>query len=88
MRSLAFETESSADMLLFDEPSASLNPTAEHGAQPCFFEMVIGGNKSLRASTELERQQDHDILHSPIWKSHSTCGLHFVSFCLSNTNAH
>lgn len=32
MRSLASETESSAGMLLFDEPSASLDPMAEHGA--------------------------------------------------------
>ncbi|OJA13412.1 hypothetical protein AZE42_05944 [Rhizopogon vesiculosus] len=30
MRSLSSETESSVGMLLFDEPSASLDPTAEH----------------------------------------------------------
>lgn len=36
MRSLS-ETESSVGMLLFDEPSASLDPTAEHGALPPFF---------------------------------------------------
>ncbi|KAG2157762.1 P-loop containing nucleoside triphosphate hydrolase protein [Suillus bovinus] len=41
MRSLVSETESSAGMLLFDEPSASLDPTAEYSALPCLFEIPI-----------------------------------------------
>ncbi|KAL4065775.1 P-loop containing nucleoside triphosphate hydrolase protein [Scleroderma yunnanense] len=36
MRSLVSETESSVGLLLFDEPSASLDPTAEHGKLLCF----------------------------------------------------
>ncbi|KAG1777294.1 P-loop containing nucleoside triphosphate hydrolase protein [Suillus placidus] len=36
MRSLPTETEPSTGMLLFDEPSASLDPTAEHSALLCF----------------------------------------------------
>ncbi|KAG2034314.1 P-loop containing nucleoside triphosphate hydrolase protein [Suillus americanus] len=49
MRSLATETESSAGMLLFDEPSASLDPTAEHD----LFERLrkLRGNKTMIFST-------------------------------------
>ncbi|KAG2028536.1 P-loop containing nucleoside triphosphate hydrolase protein [Suillus americanus] len=45
MRSLVSETESSAGMLLFDEPSASLDPTAEHD----LFERLrnLRGNKTM-----------------------------------------
>ncbi|KAG1829492.1 P-loop containing nucleoside triphosphate hydrolase protein [Suillus variegatus] len=45
MRSLASETESSAGMLLFDEPSASLDPMAEHD----LFERLrkLRGNKTM-----------------------------------------
>jgi ABC-type polar amino acid transport system ATPase subunit len=31
MRSLGSDTETSVGMLLFDEPSAALDPNAEHG---------------------------------------------------------
>ncbi|KAG1722507.1 P-loop containing nucleoside triphosphate hydrolase protein [Suillus lakei] len=49
MRSLVPETDSSAGMLLFDEPSASLDPTAEHN----LFERLrrSRGNKTLIFST-------------------------------------
>lgn len=49
MRSLASETESPAGMLLFDEPSASLDPVAEHG----LFERLrkLRGNKTMVFST-------------------------------------
>jgi ABC-type multidrug transport system fused ATPase/permease subunit len=49
MRSLLTETESSAGMLLFDEPSASLDPTAEHD----LFERLrkLRGNKTMIFST-------------------------------------
>ncbi|KAG1880462.1 P-loop containing nucleoside triphosphate hydrolase protein [Suillus tomentosus] len=49
MRSLVSETESSAGMLLFDEPSASLDPTAEYG----LFERLrkLRGNKTMIFST-------------------------------------
>ncbi|KAG1845091.1 P-loop containing nucleoside triphosphate hydrolase protein [Suillus subalutaceus] len=49
MRSLASETESSAGMLLFDEPSASLDPMAEHD----LFERLrkLRGNKTMIFST-------------------------------------
>lgn len=49
MRSLVSETESSAGMLLFDEPSASLDPTAEHD----LFERLrkLRGNKTMLFST-------------------------------------
>ncbi|KAG2136206.1 P-loop containing nucleoside triphosphate hydrolase protein, partial [Suillus cothurnatus] len=49
MHSLVSETESSAGMLLFDEPSASLDPTAEHD----LFERLrkLRGNKTMIFST-------------------------------------
>ncbi|KAG1881161.1 P-loop containing nucleoside triphosphate hydrolase protein [Suillus subluteus] len=49
MRSLVSETESSAGMLLFDEPSASLDPMAEHD----LFERLrkLRGNKTMIFST-------------------------------------
>jgi ABC-type multidrug transport system fused ATPase/permease subunit len=49
MRSLVSETEPSAGMLLFDEPSASLDPTAEHD----LFERLrkLRGNKTMIFST-------------------------------------
>ncbi|KAG2034311.1 P-loop containing nucleoside triphosphate hydrolase protein [Suillus americanus] len=49
MRSLASETESSAGILLFDEPSASLDPMAEHD----LFERLrkLRGNKTMIFST-------------------------------------
>ncbi|KAG2053567.1 P-loop containing nucleoside triphosphate hydrolase protein [Suillus hirtellus] len=49
MRSLVSETKSSAGMLLFDEPSASLDPTAEHG----LFKRLrkLRGNKTMIFST-------------------------------------
>ncbi|KAG1746811.1 P-loop containing nucleoside triphosphate hydrolase protein [Suillus lakei] len=49
MRSLVTETNSSAGMLLFDEPSASLDPTAEHN----LFESLrkLRGNKTMIFST-------------------------------------
>ncbi|KAG2748574.1 P-loop containing nucleoside triphosphate hydrolase protein [Suillus brevipes Sb2] len=49
MRSLASETESSAGILLFDEPSASLDPLAEHD----LFERLrkLRGNKTMIFST-------------------------------------
>ncbi|KAG2345399.1 P-loop containing nucleoside triphosphate hydrolase protein [Suillus weaverae] len=49
MRSLPTETEDSAGMLLFDEPSASLDPTAEHN----LFERLrkLRGNKTMVFST-------------------------------------
>ncbi|KAF9229816.1 P-loop containing nucleoside triphosphate hydrolase protein, partial [Gyrodon lividus] len=45
MRSLVSETESSVGLLLFDEPSASLDPTAEHD----LFERLraLRGNKTM-----------------------------------------
>ncbi|KAG2157770.1 P-loop containing nucleoside triphosphate hydrolase protein [Suillus bovinus] len=53
MRSLVPDTESSAGMLLFDEPSSSLDPTAEYGALPCLFERLrkLRGNKTMIFST-------------------------------------
>ncbi|KAG1740004.1 P-loop containing nucleoside triphosphate hydrolase protein [Suillus lakei] len=49
MRSLVSESESSAGMLLFDEPSASLDPMAEHD----LFERLrkLRGNKTMIFST-------------------------------------
>ncbi|KAG2364838.1 hypothetical protein BDR07DRAFT_1278744, partial [Suillus spraguei] len=46
MRSLVSETESSAGMLLFDEPSASLDPTAEYERL-----RKLKGNKTMIFST-------------------------------------
>jgi len=45
MRSLISETESPVGLLLFDEPSASLDPTAEHD----LFErlLTLRGNKTM-----------------------------------------
>ena len=65
MRSLLSE-EQSVGLLLFDEPSAALDPTAEHGADNerllIVFILTCGCVRSFRATEKLERAEDHDFL--------------------------
>ena len=78
MRSLS--TERTVGLLLFDEPSASLDPTAEQGtifllACTLFvsFVLKVPSFRSLLTSSRLTREQDDDILDAPIRKSNASC---------------
>jgi hypothetical protein len=77
MRSLSTERE--VGLLLFDEPSASLDPTAEHGTilspqrASVSFVLKEPSCRSILTSSRVTREQDDDILDSPIRKSNSSC---------------
>ena len=78
MRSLLSEGQS-IGLLLFDEPSAALDPTAEHGADDgrlLVMSILIYGLcvRSFRAAEKLERAKDHDFLLSQIWSTHAPRG--------------
>lgn len=84
MRSFVSGSDSSVGMMLFDEPSASLDPKAEHGALSCLsakFDILIG-IRSLRDSARVEGRKDPDIFYSPVWEPHPTCGFYLVIFRL------
>lgn len=77
MRSLLSE-EQSVGLLLFDEPSAALDPTAEHGADNgCLLivSTLMRGFyiRSFRAIEKPERAKDYDFLLSQIWSTHAAC---------------
>lgn len=66
-------------LLLFDEPSAALDPNAEHGMdnQPPFTTFILAYGfftRSLRATEELERTEDYDFLFSQVWPTHAARG--------------
>ena len=77
MRSLS--TERGVGLLLFDEPSASLDPTAEHGTispAACIRFIRAEGGPSFRSFLTASRvagEQDDDILDTQIWKSNASC---------------
>ena len=81
MRSLLSE-EQRVGLLLFDEPSAALDPTAEHGADNelllIVFILTCGCVRSFRATEKLERAKDHDFLFPQIWSTHAACRYDFV----------
>lgn len=71
MRSLMSETEPSVGLLLFDEPSASLDPRAEHGTLRRFPTFAHRGSltppssctpRSIREIACPTGKQDHDFL--------------------------
>jgi len=65
MRSLLSEGQS-IGLLLFDEPSAALDPTAEHGMDDGLliaFILIFGFHvRPLCAAEKLERGKNHDFL--------------------------
>lgn len=68
MRSLLSEGQN-IGLLLFDEPSAALDPTAEHGADGRRSLVVSALTyglyaRSFRATQKLERAKDHDFFLS------------------------
>jgi hypothetical protein len=70
-------------LLLFDEPSAALDPTAEHGMDGGHLLIVLVlisgfGIRSLRATKKLERAKNHGLLLSQVWSTHTTRGLDSV----------
>jgi ABC-type thiamine transport system ATPase subunit len=81
MRSVSEEQK--VGLLLFDEPSASLDPTAEHGmiysltsirsknadGAVWFFTAC---DRSVLAPSRVEREQDDDILDAPVWRPYTT----------------
>lgn len=76
MRTLS--TERVVGLLLFDEPSASLDPTAEQGTifprrAPVSFVLIVPSFRSLLTSPRATREQNDDVLDTPIRKSNSSC---------------
>jgi hypothetical protein len=75
MRSLLSEGQN-IGLLLFDEPSAALDPTAEHGTDDRrrLIVLPIYGflPRSLRAVEKLERAEDHGFLFSQVRSTHTT----------------
>ena len=76
MRTLS--TERVVGLLLFDEPSASLDPTAEQGTifprrAPVSFVLIVPPFRSLLTSPRATREQNDDVLDTPIRKSNSSC---------------
>jgi hypothetical protein len=70
--------------MLYDEPSASLDPKAEHGALSRLFAKfdILIGIRSLRDSARVEGRKDPDIFYSQVWEPHPTCGSYLVIFRL------
>ena len=88
MRSLLSE-EQSVGLLLFDEPSAALDPTAEHGASDkCLSVTLVQIHKllirSLRTAEELEGTEDHDLFLPQVWSTHAARGPDPVRFISSS----
>jgi len=84
MRSLLSEGQG-VGLLLFDEPSAALDPTAEHGIDDgplsIVFILINGFHvRSLRATEKLERGKDYDFLFSQVWSAHTARGSDSVRF--------
>ena len=84
MRSLLSEGQN-VGLLLFDEPSAALDPTAEHGADYgrllITFILIYGTHiRSLRATEKIKRAEDHDFLFSQVRPAHTTRGPDPVRF--------
>jgi len=84
MRSLLSEGQS-VGLLLFDEPSAALDPTAEHGMNHgrllIGFILIFGFCvRPLRATEKLERGKDHDFLLSQVRPTHTARGPDSVRF--------
>jgi len=83
MRSSTMEKE--VGLLLFDEPSASLDPTAEHGmintrmvSMYPFSPESFPPPRPLLATAKVAREQDDDILDTSVRKSDKTCRSHLV----------
>ena len=80
MRSIVREEASEVGLLLFDEPSASLDPAAEHGAtlNSCSLvhqaDLWAGVGRSVQSPARTARQQDHDVLVSPVREPDKTRG--------------
>ena len=82
MRSLLSEGQN-IGLLLFDEPSAALDPTAEHGAGGGHSLVVSALTyefyaRSFCATRKLKRAKDHDFFFSQIWSTHTPRGSNSV----------
>jgi len=78
MRSLLSEGQN-VGLLLFDEPSAALDPTAEHGAdngRSLVMSILTYGlyARSFLATQKPERAKDHDFFLSQIWPTYTPRG--------------
>jgi hypothetical protein len=84
MRSLF--SESSVGLLLFDEPSASLDPSAEHGIQfqPDLLPFLNDalGHRSIREASPTEREQNYDLFFASFWESYTSRGYNLVCTCI------
>ena len=77
MRSLLSEGQS-IGLLLFDEPSAALDPTAEHGKDDGLLialVLIFGFHVRPLCTTEkFERGKNHDFFLSQVWSAHKARG--------------
>jgi len=77
MRSLLSEGQT-IGLLLFDEPSAALDPTAEHGMDDGLlitFILIFGFHvRPLRTTEKPEREKNHDFLLSQVRPAHKARG--------------
>ena len=87
MRSVVSE-ETKVGLLLFDEPSASLDPVAEHGeSYSVALGIVPSANgwsdhsmyRPVQPATRTAREQDDALLVAPIREPDAPCGLDLVS---------
>ena len=84
MRAVVAE-ETKVGLLLFDEPSASLDPTAEHGTRFLPLSMRVrmvltaGTCRSVCAAAGAAREQDDGVFVAPFREPHETCGSDSVS---------
>ena len=87
MRSVVSE-DTNVGLLLFDEPSASLDPVAEHGeSYPPALGIVASANgesdhpmyRPVQPTTRTAREQDDAVLVAQIRESDPSCRLDLVS---------
>ena len=86
MRSSSSSAEQRVGLLLFDEPSASLDPAAEHGTNSLHHESIISlmrspfMTRSILSASRDARKQNVDILYASARKPYAARRYHFVSF--------
>lgn len=82
MRSVVSKEEK-VGLLLFDEPSASLDPTAEHGerSNTLLMDLVLTSYfRSLCSLARIARRQDYALLLTSLRQPYSSCRSHTVGF--------
>lgn len=68
--------EGKVELLLLDEPSAALDPVAEHGTPTPFRSSslsLFAPARFVYAASRAEGREDDDFLVPSVWTSHETC---------------